>query len=120
MKKILVVEDDKFLSNAYHVKLTAQGYDVQETPDGKSGMELMESFGPDLVILDLVMPGKDGFWFLEELSKNDKLKKIPVLVVTNLGEESDKEKVATYNVVDYMIKSDTSVEDLVARVKKFV
>ena len=66
MKKILVVEDDRFLSNAYHAKLTAQGYDVRESADGKSGMELLQSFGPDLVILDLVMPGKDGFWFLEE------------------------------------------------------
>ena len=93
MKKILVAEDDKFLDNAYRVKLTKAGFEVKIVRDGKEALEVLKTFLPDIIILDLVMPIKDGFATLEELKQDPRLKNIPVMVASNLGQKEDEERV---------------------------
>lgn len=115
--KILVVEDDFFLIKVFQTKLTNEGFQVEIAADGVLAMEILNRFSPDLILLDLVMPRKDGFEVLEDLSQDKKLSKIPVIVLTNLGQDSDVERVKKYGVVDYLVKSDISIDDVVSKVK---
>ncbi len=117
-KKILVVEDDAFLSNILESKLKKEGHDVQLAHDGVEALEALKTFVPNLIILDLIMPRKDGFAVLEELSQDEDLKKIPVLTLTNLGHESDKKRVNEYSaVVDYIVKADIPIQQVVEKVE---
>ena len=83
MKKILVAEDDKFLANAYRVKLTKSGYEVKMASDGEDVIKALSEYTPDLIILDLMMPKVDGFTVLKEVKNNDRWKNIPILVASN-------------------------------------
>jgi two-component system alkaline phosphatase synthesis response regulator PhoP len=115
--KILVVEDDFFLIKVLQTKLINEGYQVEIAADGVLALETLKRFTPDLMLLDLVMPRKDGFEVLEEMSKDKKLSKIPVLVLTNLGQESDVERVKVHGVRDYLVKSDISIDSVVEKVR---
>lgn len=117
-KKLLVVEDDFFLIKVFQSKLTEEGFEVEIASDGELAFEVLKTFKPDLILLDLVMPKKDGFEVLEGLKKDPELKKIRVMVLTNLGQESDIERVKSFGVEDYLVKSDTPIGDVVKKVKK--
>ncbi len=117
-KKILVVEDDFFLIKVFQTKLMEEGYEVQIASDGEIAFDVLAKFTPDLILLDLVMPKKDGFEVLEDLRKMPKHKKTPVIVLTNLGQESDIERVKKFGVLDYLVKSDIPINKVVTRVEK--
>jgi DNA-binding response OmpR family regulator len=117
MKNILVAEDDKFLASAYRVKLTKAGFNVKIVFDGKEALSALTGFYPDLIILDLVMPGVDGFAVLSELKKSDKLRKIPVLVASNLGESEDIVKATKLGAIDYIVKTDLSMKKLLEKIR---
>jgi len=116
MKKILIVEDDKFLSSAYRMKFKKTDFEVKVAMDGEEALRILALFTPDLILLDLVMPRKDGFALLEELRKNEKWAKIPVIVATNLEQKEDLEKAKGLGVTDYVIKSNSSIADIVAKI----
>lgn len=120
MSKILVAEDDKFLGNAYRVKLSREGYEVKIVSDGEEVFKTMESFVPDLIILDLIMPKMDGFLVLEYLKKNDKWKKIPVIVASNLGQSEDVVKATKLGAVDYIVKTDLSMKKVAEKIKSLL
>lgn len=120
MKKILVADDDKFLINAYRVKLTKAGFDVKLARDGVEVFEALKTFMPDLMVLDLVMPVKDGFTTLEELKKNNLYKKIPVIVASNLGQKEDTDRAVSLGATDCIVKSDMSLEDLIQKINHIV
>ncbi len=115
--KILVAEDDKFLSNAYRVKFTKAGFEVKVTSDGEELLSTLPEFEPNIILLDLVMPKKDGFATLQEIKKLDKYKNIPVIVASNLGQKEDLDKAKALGANDYIVKSDMSLENLVAKIK---
>lgn len=117
MKKILVAEDDTFLANAYKLKLTGEGFTVAIAKDGQETMKMLPAFAPDLIILDLIMPKKDGFTILQELHNNPTYSKIPIIVASNLGQKEDIGRALQLGVKDFIVKSDMSMEDLVARIK---
>jgi two-component system, OmpR family, alkaline phosphatase synthesis response regulator PhoP len=117
MKRILVVEDDNYLSSAYKAKLIKMGYDVQIAGDGDEALEVLKNYKPDLILLDLIMPVKDGFITLGEIKKNEELKSIPVLIATNLGQKEDIEKGMKMGAVDYLVKTDTSIENFVNKIQ---
>ena len=116
MKKILVAEDDTFLANAYRVKLEKVGYELKQAGSGEEALRILESFTPDVIVLDLVMPGKDGFATLEEIKQNPKWKSIPVLVASNLGQKEDIDRATQLGAADYIVKSDLSMAGLVAKI----
>lgn len=120
MKKILVADDDKFLANAYRVKFTKAGFDVKVARDGEEAFEILKTFMPDLMVLDLVMPVKDGFTTLEELKSNDSYKKIPVIVASNLGQKEDTEKALKLGAIDCIVKSDLSLDSLIKKINHIV
>lgn len=120
MKKILIAEDDRFLATAYKIKLTKAGYEVRIAVDGVEALKALAEYVPDLIILDLIMPVKDGFAVLEELKKNDAWKKIPVIVASNLGQKEDMEKATNMGASDFVVKSDLSLENLITKIKKIL
>ena len=120
MTKILIVEDDRFISSAYKMKLVKEQFQVDCAFDGEEALQLAESFSPDLILLDLIMPKKDGFETLKDLKNNPKLKHIPVIVSSNLGQQEDKDKVFALGAKDYFVKSDISLVELLEKIKKNV
>ncbi len=114
--KILVVEDDKFLIKAYQEKLTREGFDVALAFDGGEALKQYKAQKPEVILLDLVMPFMDGFTFLEELAKMTDVKKAKVIVLSNLGQPEDIERAKKLGAVDYMVKSDLSMKEVVDKI----
>lgn len=119
-KTILIVEDDIFLVKAYQIKLKAEGFDTLLAKDGTEVMDFLKQEPTDLIILDLMLPGVSGFDVLEIIKKNSKWKNIPVLVVSNLGQEEDMEKVKLMGAKEYIIKSSVKISDIVEKIKKYL
>lgn len=120
MKKILVAEDDKFLVSAYRLKLTKAGFAVTIVRDGNEALEAVKKEIPDCMLLDLVMPVRDGFSVLEELQKDEKTKHIPVIVASNLGQKEDTDRAMALGAKAFVVKSNMSLEDLITKVKEFI
>lgn len=120
MKKILIVEDDKYLINAYRVKMTSAGFEVKLAMDGDEALEILKTFYPDIILLDLVMPKRDGFSVLEEIKKDLKLNKVPVIITSNLGQKEDIDRGIKLGAVDYVIKSDISIADILLKINKTI
>jgi DNA-binding response OmpR family regulator len=120
MSKILVAEDDKFLASAYKVKLKKAGYEVKIVFDGNELLQSMNTFKPDLIILDLVMPVLDGFAVLEKLRASTRWKSIPILVASNLGQSEDIVRATKLGANDYILKTELSMKKLLAKVSSFL
>ena len=118
--KILIAEDDQFILKAMTIKLTKEGYEVKIATDGVQLMDILKSYIPDLIILDLLMPKKDGFEVLKEVKADSKLKNIPILIASNLGQENDIQQVLDLGATDYLIKSEFTLESLVQKIKNIL
>ena len=119
-KKILIVEDDNFLANAYRVKFAKAGFDVHIARDGKDTLDSLNTFLPNLIILDLIMPVMDGYLVLEEIKKNELWKNIPIIVASNLGQKEDAERAMKLGANDFIVKSDLHLEDLIVKINKLL
>ncbi len=119
-KKILVVEDDQFYSSIFQKKLTLEGFNVTTASDGEQCIKAVRENTFDLILLDMVMPVKDGLQTLKELKNDEVLKQIPVIILSNLGQESDIEETKKLGAIDYIVKSNMSVQQMVDKVKKYV
>ncbi|SRR5258708_22156409 len=120
MKKVLVAEDDKFLANAYRIKLAKAGFEIKLATDGQEVIEALKTYTPDIMLLDLVMPIRDGFSALEEIKANEQWKHIPVIVASNLGQKEDTERAQKLGAADVVVKSDLSLDELVEKVNKLL
>ena len=118
MKKILIAEDDQFLASAYRVKLTKEGFDVKIAGDGEEAIEMLKTFTPDLIVLDIVMPKKDGFTTLQEIRSNPMWKNLPILIASSLGQQEDVKKGLSLGATDYIIKSDVALGDIVKKINE--
>lgn len=120
MTKVLVAEDDRFLMSAYRVKFIKAGFDLLQATDGEETLNLLHSQHVDVLLLDLIMPNKDGFAVLVEMQRDPILKKIPVIIASNLGQKEDLDKALSLGAVDYVVKSDMSMDNLVEKVNAVV
>lgn len=118
-KLILIVEDDKAYTRVYKTKLESEGYEVVIAHDGDAGLRELRQRKFCLLVLDLVMPGKNGFDLLVEIRMDDTLKNMKVIVATNLSQDVDKEKAKKFGV-DYFVKSDISVCEMVEKIKNAI
>lgn len=118
MTKIAIIEDDPVINQMYRMKFEASGFDVQLASDGLLGIELVKSYQPDLILLDMQMPHKNGAEALTEMRKHDWGKDIPVIVLTNLGKEESPKELDDLNVASYIVKADLTPSQVVERVKK--
>ena len=120
MKTVLIAEDDKFLSSAYRLKLEKAGLNTLMAEDGQQALDLLQKHRPDLILLDLIMPVKDGFQVLEAISQKSSLKDIPVIVASNPGQKEDIDKSLSFGAKEFVIKSDLSLDSLVAKIKSLL
>src|SRR3989442_1225279 len=116
--RVLVVEDDRFLRRAADAALRRDGFTVLTAADGEEGLRLARAEAPDLVLLDLIMPGLQGFAVLRMLKADEATAHIPVIVLSNLGQESDVKSAMDAGAVDYLVKANLTLDDLVKRVKE--
>lgn len=119
-QKIMVVEDDKFLMKIYQSKLNKEGFEVVAAHDGEEATTLIPAEMPQLILLDLIMPKKTGFEVLTEIKQNPATAQIPVLILSNLGQSSDVEKGMQLGAVDYVVKSNMSITEIIEKVKGFL
>ncbi|KKU10192.1 MAG: Phosphate regulon transcriptional regulatory protein PhoB [Parcubacteria group bacterium GW2011_GWB1_46_8] len=114
---ILIVEDEIFLANLLLLRFQKENFEVVQAFSGTEALKKLEEISPDLVLLDLILPNKNGFEVLEEVSQNPQWRTIPVIIVSNLGQESDIERGKQFGAMDYYVKARLSIDELVKKVK---
>ena len=117
-KKILLVEDDMFLSKIMEERLQDEGWEVNLAGNGEEGLQKAKSYLPDLILLDMILPKMNGFEVLEALNKDEKTKKIPVIVLSNLGQDEDIKNAKKIGAADYLVKSNFSIKAIVEKINK--
>ncbi|HAS85003.1 MAG TPA: response regulator [Candidatus Yonathbacteria bacterium] len=119
-KKILIIEDDEHVSRVYEMKFLKEGYNTVLVANGEQAVEKVKSERPNLIILDLMVPKKDGFAILEEIKKNPSTAGIPVLVLSNLGGKDDQKRAVELGANDYMVKVENSMQEVIDRAKSYL
>src|SRR3989344_6448058 len=117
-KKILIIEDDTFLSSLIKARLERDGYLVIQAFDGEEGLQVVKKERPDAVILDLIMPKVSGFEVMEYLSMNVDFSQIPVIVLSNLAQDSDVQKAKLLGAKGFFVKIRISIDDLAAKMRE--
>ena len=118
MTKIAIIEDDPVISQMYRMKFEADGFDVQLANNGKRGVAMVEAFTPDIILLDLQMPEMSGDEALEKIRAHDWGKDIPVIVLTNLGEEESPKSIRALGIHSYIVKAELTPRQVVQQVKE--
>jgi len=118
MAKILIVEDDRFLRELMVKKLQSENFDTVEAVDGESGLKVFKEAKPDLVLLDLILPGIGGFEVLAKIKEDDLVANIPIIILSNLGQREDVEKGLKLGAVDYMVKAHFTPNEIIEKVKQ--
>lgn len=118
MTKIAIIEDDAVINQMYRMKFEAEGFDVRMASDGEYGVALVKEFQPDIILLDIQMPHMSGDQALAAIRKEPWGTDIPVLVLTNLGEEEAPDILKQLNVSSYIVKADLTPKQVVARVRQ--
>ena len=119
--KIVLIEDDANIREMYKMKLELSGYVVLTADNGTKALESIKKEKPDLILLDILLPEKDGFEVLEEIKKttDEKIKSIPVIMLSNLSNEEDLEEAKKLGALDYFVKAKTSPREIAEKVGEF-
>ncbi|MBU0598244.1 response regulator [Patescibacteria group bacterium] len=118
--KILVVEDDQFLRDLLTTKLQKENFEVVSAIDGPGGLEKVFSENPDVVLLDIILPGIDGFEVIKKVRSHSSMDvaRTPVILLSNLGQEADIEKGRSLGADDYLIKSNFTIDEIIEKIRK--
>jgi DNA-binding response OmpR family regulator len=116
-KKIMWVEDDKFLSDIIARKLSAQECALVHATDGEEALRLLEKEHPDLILLDILLPGMDGYELLKRVKEDARTKRTPVILLSNLGQKDDIEKGKTLGAARFLIKATVTLDEIVEEIK---
>lgn len=122
MSKILLVEDDSFLSSLLKNRLEKKGLEVVLAKDGEEALGLLKTIKPSLILLDIILPKKNGFEVMEEIRSNQQMEpeKTPIIIISNLGQPEDIQKGLELGAIEYFIKAKISIDELVDKVKNFI
>lgn len=118
--KILIIEDDRYISKMYQLKLSLEGYVVQVADNGRLGVDKVKEFMPDIILLDILMPELDGFEVLQIIKSDENTKDIPVLIMSNLGQEDHIQKGMEMGAVGYIVKSQFTPSKVVETIKEII
>lgn len=118
--KIVIVEDEKILLKVLKEKFEENGFTVKVAVDGEEAIPVIKGFQPDIVLLDIILPKKDGLQILEELKKSPEYQNIPVIMLSNLGEDDKIKTSFALGATDYFIKTQHPVNEVVDRVKNYL
>lgn len=120
MKQILLVEDDPLIAEIYMTKLREAGFSVERVSDGEDALKLLQRRLFDLLILDLVLPQLTGLEILKKIRKDKKLKRLNVMVVSNLGQKTDMQLAEELGVLKYLIKANFTPSEIVKEIKQLL
>ena len=120
MTKIAIIEDDPTISQMYRMKFEADGFDVRMAGNGKIGVDLVKSFKPDIILLDIQMPEMDGAAALKLIREHKDSKDTPVIILTNLGEEEAPSEMRSLGISSYIVKANNTPRQVVAHVKNTI
>ncbi|EKD46808.1 MAG: response regulator [uncultured bacterium] len=120
MTKILIIEDDAVLQGALGSYLVAEGFEVKSAGDGEIGIQMALTEKADLILLDIVLPKKDGYEVLKEIRANESTKHTPIVLLTNLGSISDVERALELGATTYLVKADYKLEEVTAKIKEIL
>ena len=119
MPKILIVEDDKFLRELLESKLRKEkDFTIVTAKDGEEGLQKAREEDPDLIILDLILPGLNGFEVLEKIKSSAAIADIKVIVLSNLGQKEDIDRAMKLGAEDYLIKAHFTLEEIIKKIRK--
>lgn len=118
--KILIVEDDQFLRMILEAKLKRERFEVETAVDGDEAIKKIKAGPPDFVLLDLILPKISGFEVLEEIKMDAGLRKIPVVILSNLGQEEDIERAKELGAQDYLVKVNLSIDQVIKKVREWM
>jgi len=119
-KKVFIVEDDEFLRSLTVKRLEKEGYAVAISTDGEGALDGILKEKPDIILLDLLLPGLNGYEVLQKIRANDSTKSLPVIVFSNLGQREDIEKAKAIGVSDFLIKANFTLDDVAEKVANFL
>ena len=119
-KKVLIAEDDVHISKVYEIKLAKEGFTTSLASDGEEAVLKINAERPDLILLDLMLPKKDGFGVLEDIKKNPELAHIPVIVLSNLGQQTDQDRAMLLGANEYLVKVDYPIQEVINKVKGYL
>lgn len=119
-KKVLIVEDDEHISKVYEIKLAKEGIPTSLARDGEEAVAKITAEKPSVILLDLMLPKKDGFWVLEEIKKNPDVANTPVIILSNLGQKSDQDRALALGASEYLVKVDYSIQEIIDKVKGYL
>lgn len=118
--QVLIVEDDRFLRDLLQQKLTKEGFNTIAAVDGEEGLRMAKEKTPQLILLDLILPGVDGFEVLHKMKSDDTLRAIPVIVLSNLGQKEDMERAMSAGADDFMVKAHFTPTEIVSKVRELI
>lgn len=118
MRKVLIIEDDTFLQDLEASKLKSEGYEVISAYTGEEGMDKVYAEDLGLVLLDLILPKIDGFEILKRIKEDEKLKKIPIIIFSNLSDSKDIDRAKELGATDFMVKSNFTLDELAKHINK--
>ncbi len=119
-KTVLVVEDEEFLSRLLQNRLAKEDILVLLAKDGEEAIKVLKTEKPDLILLDLILPKKSGFDVLEDIKSDPTLQRAPTIIISNLGQDSDVARGKSLGAVEYFVKAQTSIDDLIVKIKNFL
>jgi DNA-binding response OmpR family regulator len=120
MKKIIVADDEQFITTAYTDGLQRAGFEVIAAHNGEEAYDLISKEKPDLVLLDLIMPKLNGFEVLKKVKSESELQNIPIVILSNLSQETDEVEAKKMGATDFIVKSDISLQDLITRINQLL
>ncbi len=120
MKKILLIEDEKALQKTLRERLEDMGYEVISALDGGTALFLAEENKPNLILLDIMLPIKNGFEVLKELKSSDSTKEIPVIILTNLDSAEEIERALKLGATTYLVKANYHLDDIIDKIEKAI
>ena len=119
-KKVLIIEDEELVAEILEKKLKEAGYNVEVARDGEEGLNKMRKRKPDLVLLDIIMPKKGGFEVMEEMRKDENLKDIDVMVISNSGQPVELDKAKALGAKDWLIKTEFDPQEVLDKVNNLM
>lgn len=120
MQKILIVEDEKALVEVLRDEFALHQFEVVVAMNGEDALRVLRTAKPDLMLLDLLLPKKNGFEVLEEMKADAELRDIPVIVLSNLGQDEDIKKSISLGAVDYFVKTQHPIKEIIQKVQQYL
>lgn len=119
-KKILIIEDEKTIRFLLSQRLREEGFEVIEVIDGESGLQKLRDEKVDLVLLDIILPGIDGFEVLSKIKAEPSLSSIPVVIMSNLGQQNEIERGLKLGASEFLLKANFTLDEIVSKIKRFL